>query len=303
MRSLNPVTIGVFLTVAYTMLISSADGITKLIASAYEAPQLFCLSGLIVVGFCLICERHPSQRGGLKTSRPLAMAVRSVATIFAAVSFFYAFALLPFADVFLFVALMPVIAAMMSGVILGERVSPLAWGALAFGFTGVVFLFPAGLGSVSMGHVFASAAAVFGTLSIVMARYIGRFEKSSLALVFYPNLALALVMAAILPAVWQPMMPGDLMLILAYASFLFMARWVLVLALRHLVAYAVMPLMNLQFIWMVLIGAVYFNEVPGIGTYTGVAIVAISGLALIWDQYAPENVTLFGAMGRFRTDP
>jgi len=39
---------GTGLVVVYTLMISSADAITKFIANGYAAPQLFALSGVIV---------------------------------------------------------------------------------------------------------------------------------------------------------------------------------------------------------------------------------------------------------------
>ena len=299
--------VGAALVVAYTALISSADAITKLIAGGYAAPQLYALSGLIVAGLSVLADRHPSQRRGLATTRPVAMAIRSAATVMAAVSFFYAFRYLPFADVFLFIALMPILAGLMSGPILGEHVRPAAWGALGAGFVGVLCLFPAGVQSIAMGHGFALSAAVFGTLSMVMARHIGRFETNALAQVFYPNLAICTTMALALPFVWKPMPLADLALVVAYAGFLFAARWLLVVALRLLAAYAVTPLMNLQFVWMVVLGALFFGELPGWGTVLGVAIVVGSGLFLIWDQVVPADrhgqAGQSRRTGRMRTDP
>ncbi|MFK7753752.1 MAG: DMT family transporter [Sedimentitalea sp.] len=287
-RSLPVAAIGAGLVLVYTALISSADAITKLIAGGYSAPQLFCLSGLIVLGLSALADRHPSQRRGLKTRCPRAMAVRAGATVLAAVSFFYAFRYLPFAEVFLFIGLMPILAGLMSGPILGEHVRPVAWAALAAGFVGVLCLFPAGLGSVSLGHGFALSAAVFGTLSMVMARYIGRFETNALAQVFYPNLAIFGTMAVALPFVWIAMPLGDLAWVVAYAALLFVARWVVVVALRMLAAYVVTPLMNLQFVWMVVLGAVFFQEYPAPGTFLGVGIVISTGVFLVWDQFAPS---------------
>ncbi|MEY8830802.1 DMT family transporter [Sedimentitalea sp. XS_ASV28] len=278
---------GACLVVIYTALISSADAITKLIAGGYAAPQLFCLSGLFVVALSACADRHRSQRRGFRTACPRAMALRSGATVLAAVSFFYAFRYLPFAEVFLFIGLMPILAGLMSGLILDEHVSPAAWAALVAGFVGVMCLFPAGLGAVTLGHGFAMAAALFGTFSMVMARFIGRYETNSLAQVFYPNLAIFAVMGVALPFVWKPMPLSDLGLVAAYAALLFGARWLLVIALRLLAAYAVTPLMNLQFVWMVVLGAVIFDELPAPGTYLGVAIVIGSGLFLVWDQFAP----------------
>jgi drug/metabolite transporter (DMT)-like permease len=59
--------------------------------------------------------------------------------------------------------------------------------------------------------------------------------------------------------------------------------------------------MNLQFVWMVAIGALGFGEVPAAGTWLGVAIVIGSGLFLVWDQFAPQGTPRAGL--RLRTDP
>jgi len=300
--------IGAALAIAYTVLISMADAITKLIAGGYAAPQLFALSGAIVMGLAVLADRHPGQRRGFATSAPRAMAVRSGATVLACLSFFYAFRYLPFAEVFLFIGLMPILAGLMSGLILGEHVRPVAWAALAAGFVGVLCLFPDGLAAASAGHLWALSAAVFGTLSMVMARYIGRFENNALAQVFYPNLAIFAAMSLALPFVWKPMPMSDLIWVGAYAALLFGARWLLVVALRLLAAYAVTPLMNLQFVWMVLLGSVFFGEYPASGTYLGVAIVIGTGLFLVWDQFTPpESRRLLPRWAAvrwgFKTDP
>lgn len=300
--SCNQVLAGALLVVAYTGLIASADGITKLLAGQYAAAQLYALSGAMVTGFCLLADRLPAVRGGLRTRCPRAMALRSGATLVAAVCFFYAFRLLPFAEVFVFIGLMPLLAGAMSGLVLKEPVRPAAWAALGAGFAGVLFLFPGGIASASLGHLVALGAAVSGTFSMTLARFIGRYESNSLAQVFYPNLTICLVMLLLLPFVWLPMPLTDVAWAAAYALLLFGARWLLVVALRLLASYAVTPLMNLQFIWMAVIGAVFFGEFPPATTYFGGVIVIASGLYLVWDQFAPAVPRLRGA-GRLRTDP
>ena len=64
----------------------------------------------------------------------------------------------------------------------------------------------------------------------------------------------------------------------------------MVVSLRLLAAYAVTPLMNLQFVWMVAFGALFFGEVPAANIYLGVAIVIGSGVFLVWDQMQPEGM-------------
>lgn len=282
---------GVALTALYTALIAGADAITKLFAASYAAPQLFALSGGVVALLSLAANRRQGRWRGVRTSCPRMMALRAAATVAGCVAFFYAFRLLPFAEVFVFIALIPLLAALLSGPVLGEPVRPQVWLALILGSSGVLFLFPTGLSSFGAGHLAAFAAVVLGTVSMIASRYIGQRDDNLLAQVFYPNLALMAVMACALPFVWQPMRMADLGWALAYAVVLFGARWVLVAALRLLPAFVVTPLMNLQFLWMVAIGVLAFGEMPGLGTYIGAAIVIAAGSWLVWDQARPKRPT------------
>lgn len=283
-RVMTPILTGVGLTVMYTMLISGADAITKLFSHGFAAPQLFALSGAIVAGLCYLTNRAAGRARGMSTVCPRAMAVRSGATVVGTAAFFYAFYLLPFAEVFLFIALIPIFAALMSGPVLGEVVRRQVWIALALGAIGVMCLFPGGVGSVGAGHLVALLAVLLGTVSMVASRYIGMRDDNLLAQVFYPNLALMVVMGLALPFVFRPMGLVDLGFVAVYAVVLFGARWVLVAALRVLPAYVVTPLMNLQFLWMVGIGTVVFGETPGAAVYVGAGIVILAGVWLIYDQ-------------------
>lgn len=276
-------TMGAVLVILYTGMMATADGITKFIAGGYAAPQLFALSSALVVLMAAGAART-SQDGSLKITSVKAMIGRSVLTVVAAVSFFKAFHLMPFADVFLFIGLMPLIAAAMSGPLLGETPRPLAWVALSIGACGVFFLMPGGVSGIQAGHAWAFLAVLTGTGSMLLARMIARVERAPLAQVFWPNLALMVVMAAALPFVWRPMTMIDAAWIVGYAVALFGARYVVAEALRLLPAYVATPLMNLQFVWMVAIGMVAFGEVPGSGTVLGVMMVIASGLWLVVEE-------------------
>ncbi|MBN9889092.1 DMT family transporter [Salipiger abyssi] len=282
---------GAGLVALYTGAIAAADGITKLIAGGYAAPQLFALSSGLVILLSLAAARRGGH-GGLRTRCRGVMALRAMLTVLAAIGFFQAFRLLPFADVFLFIALMPLIAAALSGPVLGEPVRPAVWLALSLGAAGVLCLMPAGRLAVDPGHLWALFAALTGTGSMVAARYIARIERVPLAQVFWPNLALMLTMGVALPFVWQPMGLADLGWVTGYALFLFAARWLSVEALRLLPAYVATPLMNLQFVWMVAIGWWGFGELPGMGTMLGVALVVGSGLWLVADEALPARRAL-----------
>lgn len=276
-------TIGAVLVILYTGMMATADGITKFIAGGYAAPQLFALSSALVVLMAAGAARS-TPSATLRISSVKAMLGRSVLTVFAAIAFFKAFQLMPFADVFLFIGLMPLVAAAMSGPLLGETPRPLAWVALSLGACGVFFLMPGGVSGIQSGHLWAFVAVVTGTGSMLLARMIARVERAPLAQVFWPNLALMVVMAAALPFVWRPMTLVDGAWIVGYALALFGARYVVAEALRLLPAYVATPLMNLQFVWMVAIGMIAFGETPGTGTVLGVMMVIASGLWLVVEE-------------------
>lgn len=289
---LSVAAVGAGLVAVYTLMISAADGITKLISQGYAAPQLFALSAAMVLALSWTASRTTrAGAGGLRTRAPRVMALRSGLTVLACIGFFKAFHALPFADVFVFIALMPVIAAVLSGPTLGEPLRRDAVAALGLGTLGLYCLMPGGLSAAQPGHAWALMAAVTGTGSMLCARHIGRIETNALAQVFYPNLAILVVMGVALPFVWRPMNITDFGWVAAYALFLFGARWVVTIALRLLPAYVATALMNLQFVWMVLIGFVAFGEVPGIGSLTGVALVVASGLWLVIAEHMPRETS------------
>jgi drug/metabolite transporter (DMT)-like permease len=285
-----PAVVGAGLMVVYTLLITGADAITKAFAESYAAPQLFAVSGGIVAGLSLVASRLSGDVRGVRTYAPRAMALRSAATVAGALAFFHAFRLLPFAEVFLFIALIPIFAGILSGPVLSEPVRPQAWGGLALASMGVLILFPSGLSSIGAGHLVALLAALLGTVSMLAARYICRIEGNLLAQVFYPNAALMVVMALALPFVFQPMPLQDLGWALSYGVILFGARWVLVGAMRVMPAYVVTPLMNLQFLWMVVFGILFFAEMPAASVFLGAGLMIGASAMLMRDQLRPRRV-------------
>ncbi|WP_270733031.1 DMT family transporter [Shimia sp. Alg240-R146] len=278
--------LGVVLVVLYTGAISFADAITKHIAGNYAAPQLFAISGLAVAGFCLLVTRPSGTLPRTSLWRPTL--VRCALGILASLAFFLSFRLLPMAEVFLFIGLMPIMSATLSGPVLGERLQPSTWLALALGAVGVFFLFPDGVHNIGAGHAVALCATFTGSLSLVLARYISNREQASLAQVFYPNLALGGAMALALPFVWQPMGSVELALVAAYSVALFAARWLCILALRLLPVHVVTLLMSLQFAWMVWLGGRFFGEVPGMHVYIGAAVVVMAGAMLVLQRMMPQ---------------
>ncbi|MFN4130486.1 MAG: DMT family transporter [Paracoccaceae bacterium] len=285
----TPWVLGVGFLVASTLAATLADGTVKDLSARLEAPQVFFLSGLIMAGLSLLAARAGSRIGVfatscLKTTVPHLLIWRSVATVAASLGFFYAIALIPLAEIFVFVGLMPLMSALMSRHLLGESVDTAAWAGLGVGLIGVLMLFPHGLSGLSLGHLAGFCGAVSGTVSLVLSRLMARREANTLVQVFYPNLALAAVAMLMLPAIWQPMAVIDVARICLYSGLLFVARWTMVLVMQRLRAPVALPLMNIQFVWMVAVGFVFFGEIPATTTVIGALLVMCAGGIALMEQ-------------------
>lgn len=276
--------LGAALTVFNTLLSVSADAIAKDLIGSYAAPQLMALSGALAVGLGLLLAGAGQAPRILATGAPRLLALRSALGALSTVCFFYALRYLAFSEVFLFIAIMPVFAAILSGLVLRERLGQAVWGALALGVLGMVAMLPEGPGALSAGHWIGLAASLSGSASIVLSRRICRSHTHAMAQVFYAQLACLILGLCLLPLVWQPMAPADLALLAVYTLFLVSTRWLMVVIVRLLPAYIVLQLANLQFIWMVVLGHAVFGESTGPHIWLGTALVVGSGLWLLHSQ-------------------
>jgi drug/metabolite transporter (DMT)-like permease len=274
---------GLVLILLYGVLATGADAITRTVAQSFEAPQLFFFSGgIVAVLSWLMCRTTKEGKvTSLRSKRPRTLALRSMLFIAASVFYFFAFRSLPFAEVFVFIALVPIFAALLSGPILGEPVGWKSWIALSAGVAGMFLLYPDGLAELTFAHSSAALGALCGSAAMVLARHISRDDDNALLQVLYPNLALFLAMGCVLPFVYKPMGGLDMLLIASYASLLFFARWVLVVALTHMKAYVATLLMNLQFVVMIVVGAVVFAELPSLNLIIGASVIILAGIYLL----------------------
>lgn len=276
--------VGAGLTVLNTLIGVTADASAKDLVSTHAAPQLMALAGLVAVSLGLGLTLAGQGRMILSTAAPRRVALRSALGAVSTLGFFLALRDLPFAELFPFMAMMPIMGAALSAVILREQIGRRVWGALVCGGLGMAIMLPEGLHSVTSGHLYALAASMAGAASIVLSRGICRSHTHAFAQVFYAQLACALLGLVALPFVWQPMTAADVGLLAVYTGFLLTTRWLMVVILRLLPAYAVMQIANVQFIWMVLVGQSVFDEAASAHLWLGAGLIIASGVWLVRAQ-------------------
>lgn len=269
---------GVWLVFLYTIVMTGADSVTKLLSTQMSAAQFYAFGAAGVALFCVLAAmRSQGGIGQLRTAYPQMMLLRSCITLVACLCFYQAFATLYFAEVFLFIAFIPVVAAIFAGVLLHEYIGPWHIGGLGLGILGACFLFAHNATGSSWGYACAAGATFFSALSLVLERWLILRERRLLSQLFYPYAFVALFMGVMLPSSWQAVDMITVLLTGVYAALVFAARSLSIMALRNMVAAAVTPMMNLQFIWMVVCGIVLFGEWPTLPVMLGAILVGLSG--------------------------
>ncbi|PWK92870.1 S-adenosylmethionine uptake transporter [Fulvimonas soli] len=142
---------------------------------AYEAVFIGALLGLAALP--LVKGRGESWRDAVTARRPGLWWVRAVTGAICNISSVTAFTLLPMAEVFALIFLMPIFVTLLSVLFLKEHVGWRRWSAVVAGFVGVLVVLRPGFRHLGLGHAAAIACGLSGAVSVIALRLAGPHEK------------------------------------------------------------------------------------------------------------------------------
>ena len=219
----------------------------------------------------------------LKTQRIGLYIVRAAFLYAAAMTWIYAVAHMPIADVTAILFVIPLITVVLTFLILGEKVGPHRMAALAVGFLGVLLILRPGVIDVTLPALVALASATLFAASHASARALGKTENAN-AMVFYLY-ALGAPMA-LGPALFDWQTPGwiDLGWLVLMAALTLLAQQGLTRALIAAPASVVMPLNFLQLPIVAVFGLVFYGEMSDLWTWIGAAVICGSSYYITWHE-------------------
>lgn len=271
---------GVAYALAGFAVFSTHDVVIKALGGTYAPFQILFFSAILgfpLATLMLITDRTP---GTLRPVHPWWVATRTFAALLTGVSAFYAFSVLPLAQVYAFIFAAPLLITVLSIPILGERVGVHRWAAVALGLVGVLIVLRPGAEAFTLGHLAGMTAACGSALSSVIARKIGGEERTAV-MMLYPMMANVVFMGAILPFVYVPMPIEHLGGLAVVAAFGFIGATCIILAYRAGDAAIVAPMQYSQIIWAAIFGYFFFNEAPDLTTWVGVAVIISAGVYVV----------------------
>ncbi|MBI29181.1 MAG: Riboflavin transporter [Alphaproteobacteria bacterium MarineAlpha5_Bin11] len=206
--------------------------------------------------------------------------IRGLCEVFAAFSFLTSLILMPMADVYTLLNTAPLIITATGAILLKERVGIRRWSAVILGFVGVLIVINPG--NLEFGYVFILPilAAIFLTLRDVITKGYGD-SSSSLEIIFITS-----VLVTIAFGIAALFFPFDL----NYKSMLFILAASVFLTIAYLfsvltIIYAPLSLTSSTrysvIVFGIILGYLFFQEVPNPNMIFGAIIISLSGLFVI----------------------
>ena len=177
----------------------------------------------------------------------------------------------------------PIIVALLSMPLLGEKVGWRRWTAIIAGLFGVLVILKPGAGGFDFGALVALAAASIFALYVIATRYASR-DDSAMTSFFYTGLGGALMTTLIGPFFWVIPAPADLAWLGLICMTGIASHWLLIRAYDILDAASVQPIMYLQLVFASVLGMTLFNETLTFNVVAGSVIVVAAGIFTVWRE-------------------
>lgn len=274
---------GILLALAGFAIFSGHDALIKMLGGTYTSFQIIfyaVLFGFPLTTLMLVQDRTSDT---LFPHRPGWTFARTGAVVVSGICAFYAFSILPLAQVYAILFAVPLLITVLSVPILGEQVRLRRWFAVIVGLGGVIVVLQPGSVTLTIGHAAALVAAVGAAFASVVVRKIGS-EERPVVLLIYPMLGQFALMAMAMPFVYVPMQAGDLAIVALVAVFGHIAMRIMIFAYQSAEASIIAPMQYSQILWAALFGALFFDEWPGWNTALGATIVISSGLYILFRE-------------------
>ncbi|KUJ78823.1 DMT family transporter [Ruegeria profundi] len=262
---------------------ASHDALIKVLGGTYSVMQIIFFATLfsfVPMAVTILTDR---TTGNFLPHHPWLVMLRSGLMVTSMVCAFYAFSVLPLAEVYSLLFSFPLIVTVLSIPVLGEVVRGQRWAAVGVGMIGVLIVLRPGATEITLGHLAALTAAFCSASASVLVRKIGNEERSAV-LILYPMLLAIAVMSLVQPAVYQPPSLLHLAMMALVGIFSVIAQHLIILAYRAAPAGVVAPSQYSQIIWATLFGMIFFSERPDSWVAVGASIIIASGVFVVWRE-------------------
>jgi drug/metabolite transporter (DMT)-like permease len=265
-------------------LIATQEAMAKFLGESLPMLQVI---GARYLGHMLLMVVVLMPRHGLKlfkAKRPLVQVGRSILLLIDTGLFFFSLTLIGLAEATAIFFSVPMLVALLSIPLLGERIQWPRLIAVVVGFAGMLVIIRPGSGALGVGAWLAFGAAFCASLFNIITRKLADEDPLAVTM-FYTALAGSVITLVVMPFVWQNPPESQQWVALGLIGVFGGAAHSCIIAAHGFApASTVAPFMYSQIFWALAFGYIFFAVLPDEFTILGGAIVIGSGIYLLRRQ-------------------
>ncbi len=285
---------GVLFVVLATLAFAMADVLTKHLTAVYALGLVVAVRYIVNLGL-LAAIMGPKQGSGLwRTQRTALVILRGLCLSAASLTIVLALRRLPVAETIAIIYLAPFAVMLLSGPLLGEKVSTWGWVGAVFGFAGVLLILRPGGGLDLLGVTFALINVVFGTAYHLLTRVLTRTETMT-SMLFHAALVGAVIFSIWAVTETQGAIPTllDFGLMVVLGGLAMGGHLLFTAAYAEAPAGLLAPVNYLHLVWAAILGGLVFHHWPEPLSVLGIAMVVAAGAFTAWRAHRAR----FGVQG------
>ena len=275
---------GIAYVIAAGALLALNSTVVKFLIADYTPGQIMSLRALFVY---VVVAAFVWRDGGLHTLRTRSITGQVArASCLALTTFLMILSVkrLPLGDVFAINHASPLIMTALAVIFLGERVGWRRWAAVATGFVGVLIMLRPTAAAFQVAALLPLLVAFISAVRDIITRRLAATDSSTAT--FFVTTTVILLAGLTLSAFsgWKPIKGEDIWLFALAALFQGLGHFLTIEAFRFAEAKVVAPFKYATILWAMVIGFMFWGDVPDIWIITGGSLVVASGLYILHRQ-------------------
>ena len=280
--------LGITLKLASVVVFAGMLVCIKYLGGEVPAGQAIFVRGLISVMVLALMAWSTGRLHLLKTANWRSHALRSLFGTVSMFCLFVAIAMIPLADLTAISFTTPLFLTLLAMLFLGERIHRFRWTALSIGFIGVLITIGPHLSfthGASAGVLVALASAIFSAFALMFLRKMSGGEHA-ITITFYFSLTFMVCSSLTALQGWPMPTAGQWLLIVGAGLFGVFGQVLMTYSYRYAEASTIAPLDYSNMIMSIVLGYLFFDEIPSLSVWIGAPLILGAGLIILWREYS-----------------
>ena len=273
-------TIGIIFGILAYFSFSILDATQKTLILYHSVFQLMLVKYFFVLFLSLVESKRKNNINFYKSKSIKLQIFRSLLSVIESGCFVLSFKYLSLADAHSVGSLAPVIVVALSAIFLKEKVSTKTWIAIFVGFVGVLIILRPTSSIFDPKALLPLLAAFVLGLYQVVTKKVSEHDTTETSL-FYTSIIGIFIMSLLASNFWNPVSSSSYILFFIIGIFFSLGVYLQIIALSMARASIIQPFHYTLIFWAIILGYIFYNDIPDLFTIVGAVIITLSGIFVL----------------------